>query len=122
MTLNLTSAALLCAVHFMADFPLQLHTWATRKHCSFEALVAHVCTYTAVLTFFAGCWDSRPDLCVMWGLGNGVAHLIVDFITSRLSQHYSNQGRQRARFMVLGADQLVHHLCLLLSWCWVGLR
>lgn len=96
---------------------------ATEKSSSIAPLLAHILVYTVVLTVGAGlarvaigtlAVSILPGL--MWfGLLNGVTHLAVDFVSSRLSKWARETGKMRIFWIVIGADQLVHQLILLVS-------
>lgn len=92
--------------HFVADFLLQSHWMASNKSKKIWPLLAHIAVYTAVLLFPFG-WK--------FAVINGGCHLVVDFITSKVTAKLWSAGKVRPFFMVIGADQFVHAACLILT-------
>lgn len=92
--------------HFVADFLLQTHWMASNKSKSVWPLLAHIAVYTTVLFFPFG-WQ--------FAVFNGFMHFVVDFITSKITAKLWSAGKVRPFFMVIGADQFAHAVCLILT-------
>jgi len=50
-----------------------------------------------------------------WAALNGGLHFVTDFITSKTSRYFYDNGKMRLFWVVIGADQMVHMLCLIIS-------
>ena len=89
--------------HWIADFIVQRHEWASNKWHSKLALSKHVATYTAVMvTMLApfGLW---------WqALVIGVLHWPVDYVTSKITHKLYERGDVHNFFVVVGLDQFIH--------------
>jgi hypothetical protein len=99
-------------VHYIFDFVLQSRWMAENKSKNLSALTQHVLIYTAGLLGLA---VVSPALSVWWALGNGAIHWLVDFTTSRISSKAYQSNNLKSFWNTIGADQLIHSLCLLLS-------
>ena len=103
--------------HYLGDFVFQSSWMATNKSSEWRALSAHVLTYTLLLflpVFVVWTWLGIGWMnIIFWVLMNGVLHFIVDAVTSRLAKMVGNKEDEGYFWMVIGADQMIHHLCLL---------
>ena len=118
-------------VHTIADYFLQPRSIATKKDKSFVALLHHILIYSGVM-FLGGIaaitllWlylGMLGSIAVTWfpwvftvaalfaGV-NGLTHLCIDFVTSKLTGKFYRSRRFHAFFNVLGVDQLLHILVL----------
>lgn len=102
-------------VHFLADFVFQTSQMATGKSKSLKWLGIHVGVYGLVsmisLVLVAQSVDSYY-LGFSWWLGNVALHFITDFITSKITSRFWESKNYRLFFVMIGADQLIHNLCL----------
>lgn len=117
---NIQAFLFILFIHFLADFPLQTHEQATLKSTSNKWLFYHVGTYTLVwsamfwvlpLHFIDG--TTRFFSWFMFTLLIGVPHFIVDWTTSRLNKVFFDKGDYHNGFVGVGADQVIHYVCLL---------
>ena len=90
-------------LHFVADFVMQSHYVASNKSKNNRVLLYHVCVYGAPLALVFG-WK--------YGLINAALHFGTDYVTSRLSGKMWRAERVHDFFVVIGADQAVHLMCL----------
>lgn len=104
----------LIVAHYVADFVFQTEKMATRKSYSVFWLTAHVLTYTTVLAIFT-VWYWPMQYFIFWIITNGVLHWFTDFTTSRLNAEYQKRGEVNAFWNCIGADQAIHHICLVLT-------
>ena len=94
------------SVHFIADFLLQTRWMGENKSHSHKALLAHIGVYTACLSVFG--WQ--------YALINGSIHMVVDFFSSRASSYFYKKKQMHYFWAVIGADQLLHNVTLLITW------
>ncbi len=106
-------------LHYLFDFKVQTEWQANNKSHDNWALTSHVLTYTSglgvmsvILLYSQG---KELSICAGWTVVNGVVHWCVDWCTSRITSSNWKRGRIRAVFLTVGADQLIHHMCLLWS-------
>ncbi len=118
----------LLAIHFVADFLLQSDWMAQNKSRRWDALAAHVAVYSACFFYYGAPFVAMTFL----------LHFVTDAMTSRITSrlwffdmampvqwpsrrapnspavpHYAVGGGNRHWFfVVIGADQLIHFLCL----------
>ena len=98
-------ALLLLTVHFVADFLFQSDWMAVNKSSRMLPLLVHIAVYTACLIPF-GFW---------FAMTNGLAHLITDSITSRVTSALWKKEKRHWFFVVIGLDQLIHTATLLFT-------
>lgn len=117
----------LLVMHWIADFCFQTHWQASNKSKNSIALAEHVLTYTMVLAAVAPSVFFQANLrTAMFVLVNGVLHFATDWCTSRVtSRLFMAQFDVTLRsatmrenftlhnfFVVVGLDQLIHHVTL----------
>lgn len=92
-------------LHWLADFVLQTDKMATNKSTSMKWLLSHVSVYSVCL------------LIVGWkfAIVNGLAHLIIDFFTSKATSYLWKKGDRHNFFVVIGMDQALHLSILYLT-------
>lgn len=101
--------------HFFADFVCQTDTMAQKKSNSLKWLLIHCLMYGAVsytcLSYLV--WDLTLFLnyCVFLTL----THIVIDFVTSKLTRHYWSIGKRHEFFSIIGLDQLLHQITILLT-------
>ena len=109
------------ALHWIADFVLQSDWQAKNKSKNNLALLLHVTIYTVCLAVFGSVFFTNDSWIVYWILGNGAAHFVVDYVTSRINTYLWNKGRIHDFFVMVGFDQLIHYTCLFGSFFYLGL-
>jgi hypothetical protein len=110
------TTVLILFTHFVADFIFQTEKQATKKGTSNWLLTAHVITYGIGLTIFAQLWIGNTLQTFCWVFCNMILHWITDFVTSRINSHLWKKGKENWFFVGIGADQFIHHACLLLTY------
>lgn len=105
------------ALHWLADFVLQSDKMARGKSKSNYWLSIHVLVYTSVM--FLGMFLLSLNLVhlALWTLFNGSAHWVTDYFTSRGSSYFFQKEDYHNGFVVVGADQYAHLVCLTVSTC-----
>ena len=116
--------------HFMADFPFQPHSIATKKSYSIGALIIHIFTYTTVF-FILFCsygiilnefWTFTITLkhwiqiAIGISLVNGILHYLIDYVTSKITRFFWTTEQWRNFFLTIGFDQLLHTGLLIFSY------
>lgn len=111
--------------HFFADFILQRRVDAEGKSSSFYSLFVHIWCYVTALiaimfgfNFIFNLTDS-PLIIINWAVFNAIAHMVVDFFTSRASKKYFTKGDTHTAFSIIGFDQWLHSIMLLGTWMWI---
>lgn len=92
-------------LHFFGDFFFQFDKMATNKSSSFFWLGLHSLVYTVFLVFFG--WK--------FALVNGVAHFIIDAVSSRGTSYLYAMGQRHWFFTLIGLDQTLHLSLLYLT-------
>ena len=100
----------LVVLHFFADFVLQSDAVAKSKSKSLKALGVHVAIYTTVFLII-GFW---------FAVVSGVLHAIVDYFTSKWTSRLLAEGRVHDFFVVIGFDQMLHIVSLIVVYTIVG--
>lgn len=135
--------------HFVGDFPLQSDWMALNKSkttiVGLEALTTHAAVYTGavtltiVATMAVTFWGDRELFKLLWEIGTKfwlitfATHWVTDFITSRVTSklfffqpagaslwHYVD-GKRHWFFVMIGFDQLIHQIMLVVSFIYVCL-
>lgn len=102
--------------HWIADFVLQSDWMAKNKSKDSFALFVHVWVYSCALMMFAittnlvkRYYGLPTTLHVVTFVAiNGVAHFLIDYITSRMTSKLWAKGQVHNFFVVIGFDQALH--------------
>lgn len=113
--IHITVLLLVMAAHWVADFVLQSDWMAKGKSVSLVPLTAHVAVYTVVMTLVAPFAIPGNIAAMQWVLINAALHWVVDYFTSRTSAPLFKAGDYHNGFVVVGADQFIHLVCLTLT-------
>lgn len=113
--------------HWVSDFVLQSDRMARDKSKDMDALLSHVAVYyisMSVLTgsmfwYLYGADDSLWGYIALWWMVNGVLHIGVDFLTSRINSKLWAKGNMHNFFVSIGFDQFVHYACLFGTASWM---
>ena len=120
--ISLDAVLLILIAHYMADFLFQTRWMATNKSSNFLALLTHVSVYTLVIGIYLLFFlpeEYDPALIYLFAVFNGFAHLVVDYISSRLSAYWWSVKRYDNFWYVIGFDQLLHTIILLSSFVYI---
>lgn len=101
--------------HFVADFMLQRHAWAMAKSSDNVALAKHVGTYAVVMTAAAVPLLGLSVPLLLFGVVMLVSHFAIDYVSSRVNKRLFAADRIHDFFVVVGLDQFLHYVVLLLS-------
>lgn len=100
----LATICLIFFAHFIGDFIFQSDEVAKNKSSSNHVLAEHVTKYSVVFIFLCG---------IYYAIANFILHFITDYVSSRLTTKAFKENRRHDFFVIIGADQLIHKLCLL---------
>ena len=98
--------AVLMVFHFLGDFIFQTNRMALNKSTDNTVLTEHVFWYSILFAFV----DFR------FAIVNAVLHLGIDYYSSRIGKKYWENENRRMFFITVGADQLLHMLCLIYTY------
>ncbi|MCL6268078.1 DUF3307 domain-containing protein [Flagellimonas myxillae] len=104
--------ALILVAHWVGDYVFQTSRMAMEKSSKLKWLSLHVLMYMVTLGVFSAFLFPAKQA-VTYVVANGLLHFVTDFFTSRLASKY--QDNPRIFYPVLGFDQLIHGLCLYLT-------
>ncbi|MFT5511595.1 MAG: hypothetical protein ACI89J_004699 [Hyphomicrobiaceae bacterium] len=110
--------ALLLIAHWIGDFVFQTTWMATTKNHRLDALLVHVLTYSLILAGPAVLLFGQTETAALFVGANAVLHLATDFVTSKFSSAMYAEKNMRGFFVLLGFDQLLHHLALAATLVW----
>ncbi len=109
---------LILFAHFISDFVLQSDKMAINKSKSNYWLTIHVLNYGCGLFVFSQ-FILNPKDVLIYTFINMALHLITDYFTSRLNSYLWRKEMRYWFFVGIGADQLIHYTCLLLTYKWL---
>ena len=121
----LAAIGAILVAHFIADFIFQTQWMALNKSTTMVALTAHVIQYTitmgAIVSIVAltGMGFNVGAALGYWIILNGLAHFCTDALTSRASKAAFESGNNKRFWIIIGADQMTHGLCLFGSYVWL---
>lgn len=96
---------LLVFVHWFADFVMQTDNMAKGKSTSNLWLVKHVGLYALFLVPFGP----------VFAAVNFLAHIATDYVSSRITSYLWQKGDRHNFFVVIGMDQALHLVVLILT-------
>lgn len=100
---------LLIIFHFVGDFLLQSDEMAIKKSSNNKWLLIHGCMYGWLFIYFG----------ILFAVVNTVAHLITDYFSSRATSMLYKAGQRHWFFVVIGLDQMIHLLTLVISYHYI---
>jgi hypothetical protein len=113
--------SILFAIHYMADFFIQVYTWKKSTQW-LRNLLVHTVTYIFVVAFgiiVLGAFF--PELNVQSGdmlgfiLVNGVAHFFTDIMTKKIGRILREHNEITGFVNVVALDQCIHYITLLIT-------
>lgn len=125
MTNSIEISTLLCLfiIHWVGDYLLQTRAQGNGKSSSNKLLLEHTITYSAflglgVITIGLLFNIVIPiESIVQYIVLNFVLHTATDWLTSRATKSLWSRGKEWATFAIMGLDQLVHMVCLTVTYC-----
>jgi hypothetical protein len=103
----------LLGAHFVGDFILQTHWQASNKSKNPVALRRHVLVWTLVIAVTSVAMFGSVG--IPFAVVNGVLHMVTDFFSSRQTARLWAKQDWHNFFIVVGCDQLIHHVTLFLT-------
>ena len=101
-------------IHYVADFWCQSRWMAENKSKDVNALAMHVAAYSIVTT--TGWWLMLGSLYPEILFLTFMTHFVTDLITSKLTTYYYKKENWYMFFNVVGLDQLIHLITLILTY------
>jgi len=101
------------SLHFVGDFVFQTRQMAENKSKSIYWLTSHVLWYCVAfmpIAFLIGLETQYIEFQFVLF----TTHWLTDFFTSKLTSYFWKKRKVKAFFMVIGFDQLIHIITLLL--------
>lgn len=122
MNLQIKIFATIIIVHFFADFVFQAEEWALGKSKKWKPLLKHTSVYSIfwLLPFWALTINLIGSICFV--IATFIAHTITDYFTSRIvskrfeSKHYGSPIPNFGAFTIIGIDQALHYLQLIICY------
>jgi len=114
--MNLNVIIALLFGHFLGDFVFQSDRLALGKSKDSGILAQHVLVYIGVMTLVISLFDITSPMYPLWAIFNYFLHFVTDFISSRITSKLWASKKNHWFFVTIGADQLVHYLCLFGTW------
>lgn len=114
MKIQLFMVFILVWCHFIADFLLQSEKMALNKSKSFKWLNIHAIVYGAFMILI-GMLTIGLERGLVFGLVNWVAHLFVDYWTSKGTAILWQKKEVHWFFCLVGFDQAIHLTVLVAS-------
>jgi len=102
----ITDFILIICMHSIGDFIFQTRWMAKNKSSNHFALALHSAIY--MIPLFIISWQ--------FALINGILHYPIDYISSQLTTHYYKKENENMFFNVIGIDQAIHYIILLLTY------
>ncbi|MGI9477025.1 MAG: DUF3307 domain-containing protein [Hyphomicrobiaceae bacterium] len=108
----------LLITHWVGDFVFQTTWMAIGKSHRLDALAAHVLTYSVILSGAAVLIFGTTGIAAAFVGCNAALHFVTDFLTSKASAALHARQNMRGFYIVLGFDQLLHHIALAATLAW----
>jgi len=109
----------LLVIHYVSDFIFQSHKMAINKSSSNLWLAYHVSVYILPFSLLYFIFNNIIAT-LLFMLINAVAHFLTDYVSSRIAKEFWIQKDMHNFFLVVGADQLAHHIMLILSFYYIS--
>lgn len=114
MTIQLTTLFFILLVHYLADFGLQTHNQATTKYLGGTGLFGHIAVYSLVWLLAIWVYTGQVKESLIFTLITFIAHGITDVVTANIGKPFWEKKDFHNGFVVVGADQLLHYLQLII--------
>lgn len=106
--------------HFFADFVFQTDYWARTKNKNLGSLIAHVGTYSIIVSASMSLIGLDLTLVLLFCAITFIAHSITDFFSSKLTNVAFSNKNYHWGFVVVGADQFLHYVQLLFTFYYLA--
>ena len=115
MNYSFHAVLIIMVIHYLGDFALQTHEQAQKKSSDNKWLVYHTGSYSLIWLLAAwGLYTSIWAALLFAGV-TFVAHTATDWATSRIGRSFWSSGDLHNGFAVVGFDQILHYVQLLLT-------
>jgi|DEB0MinimDraft_6_1074348.scaffolds.fasta_scaffold229333_1 hypothetical protein len=109
-------------VHWVADFIFQDEYWAINKSKEWSPLLKHTLTYSLLWIIPIFIFTGSIIGAFIFSIVTFIAHTITDYFTSRVVSkkfkdgHYGSPIPNFGAFTIIGFDQVLHYVQLILTW------
>jgi hypothetical protein len=103
-------------IHFLADFGLQTHQQATLKSSRNTFLFYHVGVYSLIWFIAIVSYGWKIENAIIFTLFTFIFHYLTDWTTSRVGKPFWDANDFHNGFVVVGFDQLLHYIQLIITW------
>ena len=118
-------------VHWIADFVFQSRKWAIKKHESDKYLLLHGMVYSLIwvipitfMYFYEMSYTilNSIELAILFSIITFMFHIQIDYCTSRIvALKFKNQDSLKSfpnfsAFTIIGLDQFLHYIQLILTY------
>jgi hypothetical protein len=117
--LSFSTILLILLVHWLADFCLQTDGQARRKSTEIGPLAEHVTTYSMVWLLVSYSLFLDWEKAALFAVITWWAHYWTDYFSSRIGKVYWDRKDLHNGFVVMGFDQILHYVQLLLCYIWL---
>lgn len=123
--INIIFVLVILTIHWFADFIMQDEKWALGKSKNWSDLLSHTLTYSAVWFFICHALIVTEYLSLLFyffPIITFICHTITDYFTSRIvskkfaQKQYGSSIPNIGAFTIIGFDQLLHFIQLLLTY------
>lgn len=115
----ISDVIVLLVAHFIGDFVCQSRMMADNKSKNIWWLLTHGIIYSIILFILMFIFTSYGTIpLILFSLFNGLIHIIFDKLSSTCTSKYYKQKQFYRMFTVIGFDQLLHLVTLLLTTYW----
>ncbi len=119
MIYNFHALLIILVIHYLGDFVLQTHEQSQRKSSENKWLLYHTGTYSLIWLLAAWGLYSNFLAALVFATITFVSHTVTDWATSRVGKPFWTNGDYHNGFAVVGFDQVLHYVQLLLTHTYV---
>lgn len=102
-------------IHWIGDFVLQSDKQSKRKATSVKYLLQHTLVYSLVWFSFISVVFTDLRVATAFTIITLIFHTITDYFTSKQVKKLFKKGDIHNMFVVIGLDQLLHYVQLLIT-------
>ena len=115
MFYNFHAILIILVIHYLGDFVLQTHEQSQRKSTEVKWLLYHTGSYSLVWLLAAWGFYSSFSAAFVFSVITFAAHTATDWASSRIGKPFWDKQDFHNGFAVIGFDQVLHYVQLLLT-------